>query len=174
MRLFIITFALFMLSVSIFAKDNNEINDITVGYGSSTDNIDIYKVSIKKDLNKYFFERRYKYLPRYYETSLSYWKAESGGNISSISFTPMYRYDFNQYYDSTPYIEIGIGLSYLSESKLDSENFGTHVQFEDVIGIGYKFSDFDLSFRYIHYSNAGMDSNSAYVDFSMISISYEF
>jgi len=161
-----------ILSINLYAND--ELDEISVGYGSSTDDINMYKVSIKKDLNKYFFKHRYKYLPMYYEASFGYWKAESGGDIKNISLTPMFRYNFNQYYESTPYIEIGIGLSYLSKTNLESENFGTHVQFEDVIGIGYRFSDFDLSFRYIHYSNAGMDSNSAYVDFSMISISYEF
>ena len=174
MRLFIITFLFFVLSINVYANDKNEVNDITFGYGGSSENIDIFKLSIKKDLNKYFFENRYKYLPKYYEASLGYWEAQNGGNIKSISFTPMFRYEFEQYYESVPYIELGIGVTYISERELEGEDFGTHFQFEDVIGLGFKFLDLDLSYRYIHYSNAGMNSNSAYIDFQMISISYEF
>jgi len=174
MRLFIITLLLFVVSINIYAKDKNEIDDITVGYGSSSEHIDIYRISIKKDLNKYFFEKRYKYLPKYYETSLGYWEGESGGNIKSLSFTPMFRYDFGQYYESIPYIEAGVGAAYLSKTKLEGENFGTHFQFENVVGIGFKFSDFDLSFRYIHHSNAGIHEDNSGVDFTLISISYKF
>jgi len=174
MRLFIIILLFFVVSFNIYAKDKDEIDDVTVGYGSSSEHIDIYRLSIKKDLNKYFFEKRHKYLPKYYETSLGYWEGESGGNIKSISFTPMFRYDFGQYYESIPYIEAGVGAAYLSKTKLEGENFGTHFQFENVIGIGFKFSDFDLSFRYIHYSNAGIHEDNSGVDFTTISISYEF
>jgi len=174
MRLCIIIVLFYFLSLNIYAKDKNEINEIAFGYGDSSEHMEVYKLSIKKDLNNYFFDNRYKYLPKYYETSLGYWKGESGGNIKSLSFTPMFRYNFGQYYESIPYIEAGVGAAYISKTKLQGQNFGTHFQFENVIGIGFKFSDFDLSFRYIHYSNAGFDSNNAGVDFSMISISYKF
>jgi len=174
MRLFIIILLFFVLSIHTYAKDKDEVNDITVGYGSSSEHIDIYRISIKKDLNKYFFENRYNYLPSYYETSLGYWSGQNGGNIKSISFTPMFRYNFGQYYESIPYLEAGVGGTYISKTQLEGENFGTHFQFENVIGIGFKFSDFDLSFRYIHHSNAGLSSNNSGVDFSIISISYKF
>jgi len=174
MKFFLIILALYILNVSIYAADNNEMNDISIGYGTSSENIDIYKISTKSDLNKYLFKNKYKYLPSYYETSFGYWKGQNSENIKSLSFTPMFSYEFEKYYDSTPYIEIGIGLTYISDTQLDSEDFGTHIQFGDIVGLGFKFSDFDLSFRYIHYSNAGMDSKSAFIDFSMISISYKF
>ena len=152
MRLFIITLLLFVVSINIYAKDKNEIDDITVGYGSSSEHIDIYRISIKKDLNKYFFEKRYKYLPKYYETSLGYWKGESGGNIKSLSFTPMFRYNFGQYYESIPYIEAGVGAAYISKTKLQGQNFRQEIVFELN---GYRI--FFVFHYYIYFWHQDMD-----------------
>ncbi|NQY94750.1 MAG: acyloxyacyl hydrolase [Campylobacteraceae bacterium] len=174
MKLFILLLSLLILITNINAESKKEINDVSIAYGGSSEHIDIYKFSIKKDLNKYFFENRYDYLPKYYETSFSYWKGHNGGSIKVISFTPMFRYDFDQYYESIPYIEAGVGVAYLSKTQLEAEDFGTHFQFENVIGVGFKFDDYDLSFRYTHHSNAGLHENNSGVDFTMISISYRF
>jgi len=174
MKILSILILFLCLNSAGIAKDKKEINEVSLGYGSSSKHMDIYRVSIKKDLNKYFFERRYNYLPQYYETTLSYWKGHGSGSIKSISFSPMYRYDFGQYYESIPFIEAGVGISYASDVTLEGEDFGTHFQFENSIGFGFKFSEFDIAYRYVHYSNAGLDDNNSGADFSIISISFKF
>ena len=174
MKIFNILVLFLCIHTLSIAQEKKEVSEISFGYGSSSEHMDIYRISVKKDLNKYFFERRYKYLPNYYETSLSYWKGHSGGSIKSVSFTPMYRYDFERYYESIPFIEAGVGVAYISDMTLEGEHFGTHFQFENSIGFGFKFSEFDVAYRYVHYSNAGLDENNSGADFSIISISFKF
>jgi len=172
MKLLIIL--VFFFTIILSANDKKTINDLSFAYGDSADDINIYRVSLKKDLNKYFFKKRYKYLPTYYESSLSYWNMKRNSHLYNLSFTPMFRYTFAKQYDYNPFIEAGIGLSYLSKNRLGTENFGTLFQFEDVIGIGLKIQDFTVSYRFIHYSNAGITEHNSGANVNFISISYRF
>ena len=174
MKLLATVVLLFAILSNTNASDVDEVSDLSVGYGTSSEHFDIYRLSIKKDLNKYFFEKKYKYLPKYYETSLGYWKGQNSSNLYSVSFTPVFRYIFVKYYDVKPYLEAGIGGTYITKTKIEQENFGTHFQFENIIGIGFKLYDFDISYRYMHYSNAGIDKHNSGADVNVISISYRF
>lgn len=174
MKLLATAVLLLAILSNINAQDTDSVNDLSVGYGTSSENFDIYRISIKKDLNKYFFEKKHKYLPKYYETSLGYWKGKNSSSLNSFSFAPVFRYTFGKHYKVNPYIEAGIGAAYISKKVLEEENFGTHFQFENIIGIGFKLYDFDISYRYMHYSNGGLSEYNSGADFNVISISYRF
>lgn len=163
-----------MMSSLLASELERSISDLSMGYGSSREDINIYRVSIKKDLNDYIFEKRYKYLPKYYETSFGYWDGKNSGSLKSFSFTPIFRYTFMKKYDIRPYIEAGVGVTYISKKELEKEKFGVHFQFENIIGIGFKLNNFDISYRYMHYSNGGLDDNNSGADFNILSISYPF
>lgn len=174
MRLFIFTLLIVVCSLNINAKDRNEVNNIAFGYGSSGEHIEMYKISFQKDLNKYIFNKKGKYLPSYYETSIGYWDGENNDSVTAFSFSPVFRYQPTEFYDIEPYLEIGIGATYISKTKIINENFGIHFQFENIVGIGFRYKDFDLSYRYTHYSNAGLSRNNSGVDFNVITMSYRF
>lgn len=174
MRFFIMLILLIFCSLNINAKDRNDVNNLALGYGSSSEHIEIFRISLQNDLNKYIFDNNYKYLPSYYETSIGYWKGKNNASLNSFSFTPIFRYRPAKFFDVEPYLEAGVGATYISKTKIESENFGIHFQFEDIVGIGFRFKNFDLSYRYMHYSNAGLSKYNSGVDFNVISISYRF
>lgn len=173
MKLFITILFSLLLSINLNASDKTTINDISFGYGDSVEDINIYRISLKKDLNKYIFENDYKFLPKYYETSLGYWKAKDGNSLVSFSFSPVFRHTFFKDYYIKPYVEAGVGGTYISKTKLQDENFGIHFQFETFGGVGFKLNDFDFAYRYMHYSNLVHENNSG-VTLNFFSVSYAF
>ena len=166
---------IFLFFFVLFVNANDKIahNDITLGYGDSPEDFNLYRVSLKKDLNKYFFDNDYKFLPKYYESSLGFWNADDGSSLISLSFTPVFRAYLFTIYNVQPYVEAGIGATYISKTKLQDENFGIHFQFETLLGIGIKINKFDFTYRMMHYSNLVHEHNSG-ADFNLFSISYTF
>jgi len=173
MKLFMTILLPLILLVNIHASDDIIDNDVSVGYGSSVEDIDIYRISLKKDLNPYFFEKRYKFLPKYYEGSFGYWEGKNGKGLVNLSFTPVFRYTNTDLFNVDPFIEGGLGATYISKSKLQDENFGQNFQFESFIGIGVKTDNFEFTYRYMHYSNLVHEHNSG-VTLGFISITYSF
>ena len=55
---------IFLCFFVLFANASDKLvhNDITLGYGDSPEDFSLYRVSLKKDLNKYFFDNDKKYL----------------------------------------------------------------------------------------------------------------
>ena len=167
-------FAFLFLIIS-FSNANDKVlhNDITLGYGDSPEDFNLYRISLKKDLNKYFFDNDNKFLPKYYESSLGFWKADDGSSLISLSFSPVFRAYLFTKYKIKAYVEAGLGATYISKTKLQNENFGIHFQFETLLGIGMKINNLDLTYRMMHYSNLLHDHNSG-ADFNFFSISYTF
>lgn len=71
-----------------------------------------------------------------------------------------------------PYSELGIGLSWLSETEIEGRVLSLHFQFEDKIGFGVRFGDkqqYDLGVRAYHYSNASIKRPNSGVNLAMVS-----
>jgi lipid A 3-O-deacylase len=73
-----------------------------------------------------------------------------------------------------PYLEIGVGGAWLSETMISWRDFGSHLQFEDRIGAGIRWRSFDFNFRYLHYSNAGLAGPNHGLDILLLSCAYSF
>lgn len=80
-------------------------------------------------------------------------------SIMIYSLAPTLRYYFINSPTFSPYINISIGLSYLSKTRIDCRNLGIHYAFQDEIGIGATFGakqQFSASLSALHYSNGSM------------------
>ena len=120
------------LFIFIHADDKIKKENITFAYAESVENIKAYKVSTRRDFNSYLFEKKHKFLPSYYEMSLGFWKGDNGSDLFALSISPVFRYTFFKNYKIKPYVEAGIGATYVSKTKLQDENFGIHFQFETI------------------------------------------
>jgi len=80
--------------------------------------------------------------------------------------------------ESPTFLELGVGLSYFDTKQItDSLSVGTHLEFADLVGFGFKFGrkgQYDLGFRWIHYSNAGISTNNPGLDFQAIRFRAKF
>ena len=82
------------------------------------------------------------------------------------------------YAASQPYLEGSVGLAALSNMRLGHRHLGAHWSFQDLIGAGVRFGDnyqYDLSYHYLHYSNANIAKPNNGVDVKMLfSFAYHF
>lgn len=147
---------------------------ISLGYGDANSNINVYRVGLQKDFKKKWFVSEIGYLSGYFELSYSYWE-DSDDSLNVFALSPVFAYFFgDQTSDFRPYIEAGIGGSYIDETVLGTRDFGSNFQFEDRIGVGLKYRSIDLNFRYMHYSNASLESPNKGIDIFMATAALHF
>jgi lipid A 3-O-deacylase len=76
-----------------------------------------------------------------------------------------------------PYVELGLGLSYLNHSRIGSRDLGIHFQFEDRLGIGLRFGEahqYDLGYKAIHFSNAYLGPANHGINLHVFALNYWF
>ena len=109
-------------------------------------------------------------------THLEFGIAEINGKLSGakkgiviVGVTPVLRFEPNK---SPGFFEFGIGANYFDQKRIHSnKSVGTHFEFGDLIGLGVKFGEkdqFEIGYRLIHYSNAGISSNNPGINFHQV------
>jgi lipid A 3-O-deacylase len=104
---------------------------------------------------------------------LNYWNGKNNENFG-IACSPVFTYCFTTFETFTPYLEAGIGISIFNKTKIDSRDLTTNFLFENRIGTGIKMGNWDLSFRYMHYSNASIKKPNDGIDIFIGSLSWKF
>lgn len=144
-----------------YIRGEGDVEGIKLAYQYHTD----YLSSISPSLGLYF------------ETSVNFWEY-SDEDIHDTNFvlaaSPVFRYEFAQWYSNPVYAEFGIGVSLLDDTKFAGKDVSTHYQFEDRLGVVYKFGKGQknsVALRYFHYSNAGFKSPNPGLDFFSVSYS---
>jgi len=162
-----------MTSAPTPAKESSWGDTLTMSYGQSKDNIDIYRIGLRKDFSTHWFESNVGYLSGYSEASFNYWNGRGNENFG-IALSPVFVYYFNFSKDVHPYLEGGVGVSVFSRTTMGLRDLSTNFLFEDRLGTGIRVDDWDFSFRYMHYSNASIKQPNDGIDIFIGSISYKF
>ena len=95
----------------------------------------------------------------------------SGGNkgITVLGVTPTITLTSPE---SPGYLEFGIGAHYFDEKQINSrKSVGTHFEFGDFLGFGLRLGSrqqFEVGYRVIHFSNAGISTNNPGLDFHQV------
>ena len=160
-------------SSSPVIEEHLPIDAVTINYGQSKDNIDIYRLGVRRDFSTRWFESSVGYLSGYWEGSLNYWNGYGVDNFG-VALSPVFAYYFNLSDTLHPYLEGGIGASLFSETKMGPRDLSTHFLFEDRLGVGLRMGRWDFAFRYMHYSNASIKQPNDGIDIFIGSISYRF
>lgn len=146
---------------------------VTMSYGQSKDNVDIYRIGLRNDFSLRWFEGGVGYLSGYFEGSFNYWNGRGDQNYG-VALSPVFAYYFNLSDAVHPYLEGGIGVSVFSRTTMGPRNLSSNFLFEDRLGAGIRVNRWDFSFRYMHYSNAGTKPPNDGIDIFIGSISYKF
>lgn len=117
----------------------------------------------------------------YFDAGVSrVWTNQSAHNrsLNIYSVAPVFRYIFVQRGPTFPYLELSIGLSYLSRTRIDHRNLGMHFAFQDRIGLGTFIGvkkAFSLGLHAVHYSNASFCSHNSGLTLPLVvDLSYRF
>ena len=170
----IITIA-FLLASTGQAQTRQQVDEISLGIGKEkNENIAIYRLGLKKNFNRIFLTNQKGWLSGYFEGSLNLWH-HSQDDIYAIALSPVFVYYFGSETNTiVPYIEGGIGVSFISQCKIADVNMSTAFQFEDRIGGGIRTEKLDANFRYMHYSNGSIAKPNDGIDSFIVTLSYRF
>jgi lipid A 3-O-deacylase len=123
-------------------------------------------------------------LNAYWDLSFAHWrttppKANQPRSITILAAAPIMRLQTREkYFLGKPYLELGIGPSFLSNNHLGHRNLGGQFAFQDLLGVGLSWgtlSIWSLSYHYVHYSNAGFFPPNQGIDVKhLLSVGYQF
>lgn len=83
-------------------------------------------------------------------------------NIYSVAPTLRYYITKTRYF--APFFDLSVGLSYLTQTKINTQNLGIHFAFQDQIGMGASFGakeQLTIRLSALHYSNGSISKHNA-------------
>jgi lipid A 3-O-deacylase len=170
-------YLLVLLFVLFISTESSALDGISLGIGKSRDSINIYHLGFQKQFGHSWLKSEVGSLSGYHELSLNYWE-HSDESIQQVAYSPVFAYESTAFGSGIfPYLEGGIGVSYISEKMIKGRNMSSHFQFEDRIGMGVRVGEdrkHDLNFGYLHYSNAGIKQPNDGIDIFILSYTYSF
>lgn len=138
-----------MLVANMAAADNAAL-ELTLG--RANDGIDVYRLAWHKSWSRHWFVSDSGELTGYHALSLNRWQGPDEG-VNVVAYSPVFVYRLNT--APVTYLKFGVGAAWLSASTIQTRHLGSHLQFEDQLGVGWQWGLHDLSLGYLHYSNAG-------------------
>jgi lipid A 3-O-deacylase len=117
-----------------------------------------------------------------FDASVGHWWVDNYPNnreLNIVALAPVYRFFMlSDHYFLIPFIDISIGLAYLSETRFADRNLGMHFSFQDQLGMGVAFGPqhrLFASLYAIHYSNGSLCSSNAGITIPMVlNVGYRF
>ncbi|WP_339897021.1 acyloxyacyl hydrolase [uncultured Gilvimarinus sp.] len=193
LRLIACTFTLLFIPCGGALADTPNSHGITIAAGTSDMDHDFYRVAGRFGWDKRWFDdpEGNWYLTGQFEAGGFYLESTSDAtqyrdaaeSLYGVFVTPIFRLQRNAYsFGLAPFVEAGIGVSYISETWIKSDtftgaDFGSHFQFEDKLSFGTRFGSrqqFELAFTFIHHSNANIKKPNHGIDTSSATFSYWF
>ncbi len=163
---------LLVISGAAMAQDKRY--SVTLGHGESKDGIDIWRVGLKRSFARPLYTWENGFLSGYVEGSLNRWIHDKN-SVTAIGASPVVACYFGQPGSRIlPYVELGIGAAFLSETRIGNRDMASAFQFEDRIGAGIRYDRFDINFRYMHYSNAGLKYPNDGIDIFLLTAGFGF
>ena len=99
-------------------------------------------------------------------------------NINIYSLAPVVRYTFKRHGPVLPYLELSVGIAYLSQTRIEDRNLGIHFAFQDRMGIGALLGgseNFSLGVHAVHYSNSHLSAHNSGITVPLVlDIGYRF
>lgn len=173
-KLILLAIIMALISPPAMAEPASSGYGLSFGYGEADPDIDIYRVGLKKDFWAKWLKNNTGYLSGYFELSYNHWE-HNDRDINGVAFSPVFAYYFGDESNLIrPYVEGGIGVTYIDEYKIADRNLSTNFQFEDRIGIGARIGFFDISARYMHYSNASIKGPNHGIDIWILTTAIHF
>lgn len=91
----------------------------------------------------------------------------------SVNGTPL----FNWYWPLGPVdgvLETGLGVAWLSSTELGPWRYSTHLQFSQILGMGLRWQDWQVGWRYQHVSNGNIEKPNNGQDFYGVTVKYHY
>jgi lipid A 3-O-deacylase len=126
-----------------------------------------------------WWEGEHAHLGGFWDLGVAQWRRDQWSgrhdSLTEIGLTPVFRLQANDLQGA--YVEGGIGIHLLSQTRLGNKRYSTAFQFGEHLGFGYRFGArgaLDLGYRYQHISNADIKTPNSGADFHQLRLQYWF
>lgn len=142
------------------------------------------RVTLSRE-NSYIVDSKNFKLTSSFELSAMRWNSQlkditnsNNLNLSGYiySITPMFKYYFKklEVNNFKPFIELGVGVSFMDSTLVEKREKSTQFQFNDNIGAGFTYGKYIVGYRFIHYSNLGIKKPNPSIDLHHIYFGFKF
>lgn len=169
-----LSFAAFICLSCLNVQASDDTYGMSVSAGKSHD-IEVYRLGIQKPFNSSVYDFDSFSIHGFHEVGFGHWDGERD-NVEIISYSPVFKIVLNSFTSNEcqPYIDFGIGAALASDTRIDDRNLSSAFLFEDRISFGITKDNLDLFVRYMHYSNAGLQSPNDGIDIVLAGVNYSF
>lgn len=169
-----------LLLCMCFSLDANAVAG-TLGFGKGVSNLRTLRMAVQWDLGQWFSTDNKYHWHGYWEASGARWRASHGnlpnGRETASIFTtgPQIRLERSaaDRFGNIPFMELGVGLSWLSKKNIGGRRMDMHFQFEDRFGLGLRWGpqqQYETSLRAFHYSNASLGEHNSGMNLVMVTM----
>lgn len=151
--------------------------EFVAGQGEQTDH---FRVALHWNI----LQRNYRRWQLQASTALSYAKFDNpqrerrASQLKDVGLTPVLKLSpQTRWQHLQPFIEMGIGVHYLSHRDVGVKDFSTNFQFGDHIGFGISFGqkvETTLAYQFQHFSNGGIDAPNPGINLHILSMGMKF
>jgi len=155
---------------------------LSTGYGAA--HIVPLRLGIQKNFTKSWNEETDWPIGGYWEGSLYHKngnygsKPSSNKRLNAVALAGVVRFErAQQLMIGWPYVELGVGISWLSRKEIGGRDLGMHFQFEDRFGVGVRFGQhrqYDIGYKAVHFSNAYIGPCNHGINLHIITLGYWF
>lgn len=177
-------FCLFFFPSFVLANCVEQEWGLSVASGYGVSQLVPVRFGVQRSFGRQWHRRCLWPIGGYWEGSLYHMKGKKGPKpnshrrLSAGAFAGVLRFEGPESFDCFwPYVDVGVGLSYVSKKEIGGRELGIHFQFEDRLGFGFRFGDskqFDLSYRATHFSNAYLATKNDSFNLHLIVLGYWF
>ncbi|MDG6777345.1 acyloxyacyl hydrolase [Thiomicrorhabdus sp. zzn3] len=143
----------------------------------SDDTIDHLRLALGADWKESFYQSGPFEINGRWEVNANHWHSTRANPENKqgyiIGVHPLFQYNY-AFSNFKLYAETGAGLYLLDDPTIENEFKSTQFQFGDVFGLGVKVKQFELGYRYLHISNAGIEMPNPGTDFHNLHLGYRF
>lgn len=157
---------------------------VSIGSGCGVANIVPIRLGVQKEFERRWCTETDFLIGGYWEGSLYYMKGKHGpkpktnNQLFAGALAGVLRFEqAKEICGVWPYLELGIGLSWLSQKEIGGRKLGSPVLFEDRLGLGVRLGDkkqYDISYRAIHFSNAYIGRENNGINLHVLVLGYWF
>ncbi|WP_067519881.1 acyloxyacyl hydrolase [Endozoicomonas ascidiicola] len=190
-----------LILISNISQADWQPDRVSVGHGNffspfanRTADIQQYRLGLIWEVSNELWSSENTQLQSYVELALGKWNSSlnpafnnqriGADSVNQISVSPVFRLTSQQpaWGNSYPFLDMGVGLSYQSEEDIEQKhltgiNMGGNWQFEIRAMIGMALGenrDFEISYGWMHYSNAYIHDANEGIDFQTLQLTYRF
>ena len=117
----------------------------------------------------------------YWEFDIGRWESDGVGpnqdEVLEVGFAPVLRFRRTASNGLRPFLDLGVGIQWLSDTEFGGKDISTSIQFSPRLGVGLEFGPqrrFELGYRLLHVSNASIATPNPGLDFHVLRLAYRF